>query len=265
MKSIRPSFKAKSQVGKTLVTRVGRAVFGDDVRHPDHELLRLSDSEFTSPAVYIQDESGNHRLTFLTGDYFHKDYLTGKKQLVKGDKVAASYPVYDSGPSRENVFGAVSNIQPSLCDTWLESLIRAGAAPQILDNISLTFDFVVSLRTASEIGASVWNYSSIQDYVYVWMSKNSVEDEVNKILETISEKSAEEVRSLLPLCTKVNATASKTIAGWRNWLLSIGGSPESVWLKVQFFKYLDDAVHSLFVGCERVLETAQSMEELFRS
>jgi len=264
----RPSFQARSQVNKRLVTRIGRSTLGADLTHPEYPGAILSDNDFAAKQVVIADGSGKKFTTFLNGDYFHEDYVSGKNPLEVGKKVGCSRPAGDHDLT-EQVMGVVVSVGPSLCSELLEQLIMSGVSPLMMANLRLTFDVRASLLTASEMEATIWNIPDPRDGNGIAfsevpghkVSKFTVESILRKVVAEA--KTTEELKMLLPAGVMVSATATKSIVEWRNWILSASSSPESIWLRVQMYKWLDDAAHSLFVGCERVLETARLLESVF--
>lgn len=273
---VKPTFSARTPVNKKLVTRIARLSYGQhvvDKRLPGHV---LSDEEFAAEIVVLKKNG----ITFCTPFYI-------AALPDKGATVACYIPDASVTEGRRSVMDTVVRIERPLVNRWIEGPIKNGMIPSILNQTHITFDFNVSIRTALELGATVWDYPSVDRIAGIDDSGEAllhgfpiagvqpVKDrdrpvyqaavfDIQEVYRQASKMLPKEVVDmLLPQCLMVSATVSKTVVGWRNFLLLSCATYESLWLKVQLFKWFDNAARSLFVGCEKVLETLEEFKRIY--
>lgn len=267
-----PTFKAKSDLSKKLVTRIARLHFGPRIESPYHAGHIMTDDEFTSPVVLLE----NGIVTFAGNQHLSLN------RVKVGNKVAGYYPDATSSQGVSSFFEVISGVERPLCEQWLINVIEGGAIPRVLEEQYLTFDFNTTAITALDLGASVWNLprprmTQGEDWKPVPASlpvgrkvvgrgplldvyKAAMEEIQNIYIKTSEVLPDIMSHHLLPLGTMLQSTVTKSIVGWRHWFLSDALTYEGIWLRGQLLKKLNESLAPLFTGCELVLDVLKHME-----
>ena len=278
-----PRIKAKTPINRELLVRLCRCATPGEVEHPKVPGYILKNEDFFAPVIVVQ-EAGTSYTTFLNDRFF--DAGTVKDGLKAGARIVCSVPDPQSSSGSMDVAGTVTQVHRALGFEWLEAQIKAGAIPAVLSQTHITFDVTASVQVALELGAVIWNWPNMAKIVekpipdnagdhtqalqamqtlvghHLSMSKpmgRKEDDEIFEValieIQNIIKKvysatgNIHAVTSMLPLCTIVTATVTKSILDWRTWLQSRSECYETAWIKSFLFKKLSDSLGPLFIGC----------------
>lgn len=286
-----PSITPKSTVNKRLLERIAYLTFPQAKSHPDIADFPLSDQDFVSPVIRVVDKEGVGYTTFWNERYFNMKLAFP----TKGVSLIARVPEVESIGTTKDIAATVTNVQPPLAYQWLEALIRAGQVPAILEETALTFDFQCSLHSALSLKGVIWQWPSVKpltvvqqvdgletavalmdtpiqftdkispiesEHEAVCLALKEIELQIRK---SAAQCSGDMLVGLLPGLTLVTTTCTKTVVGWRSWLMSVSDTYEVAWLKVQLWKYLIDALEPLFKDCGKVEQNLRVFKQLHRT
>lgn len=279
-----PKIKTKTPINKDLLIRLCRLASPGDIEHPDVPNYILKNEDFFASVVVVL-ENKSYRTTFLNDSFFTKEQV--ERGVKVGDRVICSVPSPNNSSGQEDVSGVVSSVDTPLGYSWLSAQIKVGAIPAVLSQCHLTFDVTSSVQAALELNGAVWNWPDLSKIVekeipegvdtehkamlqamqslvgHVPMSKpvsSKHHEEIIEVALSEIQNIAKKVYaatgnifaslSMLPICTTVTSTVTKSVLEWRIWLQSRSECYETAWIKSFLFKKLSDSLGPLFVGCD---------------
>ncbi len=285
MELVTPKMWPKTPTNKRLLERITHLTFPGPNQHPGLSGRALTDAEFISPLIVAADEGGKAYITFWNDDYFNMSEAIPNV----GTKMVVRAPEPNSIGQVAEFIGTITSVEAPLGFEWLANLIRGGQIPAVLGQISFTFDFFCSIWTALDLNGAVWKWPVVAplpgttepptDLLHVGpevleaiaaisnkplqftdkLSGSSSDRKVMLAILNQCERMARESISVfdsavsavtcLPLATMITCTATKSVLGWRTWLLSGSDAYEVAWMKDHLYKYLSDAVGPLFHDC----------------
>ena len=284
----KPTFKFNLQ--RSVVNRIARLTFPGEIKHPQDDDHVVKDDEFNSPVFIVLDD--NQRL--------HVSYapVRGQGGIEVGDEINVIVPDDQSSSGERFERGELIRVEEPLSDRMLKAAILEGRAPRALEQTYVMCDFRCAAHTALELGASMWRLPDLsriesqnpfgdenaEGNIEIEYHRAPLEvskliafktpeeaDEVNETMISIQalifdllEKFPDNprlVHQLLPLGIFVETTVTKTIAEWRNWIVSDSQSYEAFYLKKQLFLQAERVASCLFAGCEKVVDAFDAYEK----
>ena len=217
--------------------------------------------------------------------------------------IAVNIPAKDSTQGVEPIMGKLMKTTKPLADMWIEQSIISGRIPRVMEHVHVSFEFRVSLQTALELGATLWDWPDItankgmeekgievkdgKELQVFEMQREAIpfakriyfkdEQQAGDIAEALIKvqdivhglldkypKDVEIARSCLPVTTMVTTIVTKSLIEWRNFLMSDSSCYEAFYLKKCLFEKFNAVVPCLFIGCEQVIKAFKRYQQLTR-
>lgn len=251
-------FSLASQTGFDVLKRVAREAFGD-FDPKDHAGRQLEPELYFVPRVLCKVAGSNdeHTISYLRDGWVPaviRDMLDAViedgRQVAVGEYSVSTYPMAHS------VLVTVLKRLPSLFEEAMTTFIKQ-AVPPVLERVYVSIDIESSIRTANEFGAQAvvpvydmptFYHGERVTKGFLVLSKE-IEREVpvherellRAIFEQLNMMAGNGVvlsPAVVPLSAHTCYTVGMSIASWRNRLVSMSSTEESLQLKKNIGKRL---------------------------